>query len=134
MTIMPATISTERWTYDDMVEKLPAESRYELRDYNLLEMPSPKPKHQTIVTNIYDSLKPLIKTKALGKLFVAPLDVVFQKGDSVQPDLIFVATENLDIIKENYISGVPNLLVEVVSKGSVARDYVEKRMITKSLA
>lgn len=124
---MPATISTERWTYDDMVEKLPAESRYELRDYNLLEMPSPKPKHQTIVTNIYDSIKPLIKANALGKIFLAPLDVVFQKGDSVQPDLIFVAAENLGIIKESYISGVPDLLVEVVSKGSVARDYVEKK-------
>lgn len=124
---MPATISTERWTYDDMVEKLPAESRYELRDYNLLEMPSPKPKHQIIVTNIYDSIKPLIKTNTLGKIFVAPLDVVFQIGDSVQPDLIFVATENLGIVKESFISGVPDLLVEVVSKGSVARDYVEKK-------
>ena len=124
---MPATISTERWTYQDMVEKLPAESRYELRDFNLLEMPSPKPKHQTIVTNIYDSIKPIVKANTLGKIYVAPLDVVFQKGDSVQPDLIFISAENASIIKESYISGVPELLVEVVSKGSVARDYVEKK-------
>ncbi|MFN3490362.1 MAG: Uma2 family endonuclease [Emticicia sp.] len=124
---MPATISTERWTYDDMVEKLPAESRYELRDYNLLEMPSPKPKHQNIVFTIGKQLDSYVRENKLGKTFFSPLDVVFQKGDSVQPDLIFVATENLGIIKESYISGVPDLLVEVVSKGSVARDYVEKK-------
>jgi Uma2 family endonuclease len=109
------------------VEKLPAESRYELRDFNLLEMASPKPKHQTIVSNINDLLKSFAKSNALGKVFLSPLDVVFQRGDSVQPDLIFIGNENLSIIKESHISGVPELLIEVVSKGSVARDYVEKK-------
>ena len=124
---MTPTISTERWTYQDMVKKLPAESRYELRNHNLIEMASPKPKHQDIVANIYDCLKPFIKANELGKIFLAPLDVVFQKGDSCQPDLIFVSTANKNIIKESYLLGVPDLLVEVVSKGSVARDYVEKK-------
>jgi Uma2 family endonuclease len=32
-----------------MVKKLPAESRYEIRHNELIEMPSPKPKHQNIV-------------------------------------------------------------------------------------
>ncbi len=124
---MPSITQTDRWTYDDMVAKLPPESRYELRDYHLIEMPSPKPKHQTIVTNIYDSLKPFVKTQSLGKLFIAPLDVVFQKGDASQPDLIFVSNENKQIIKESHLAGIPDLLVEVVSKGSVARDYIEKK-------
>ncbi len=124
---MTVSTNTERWTYQDMVEKLPAESRYELRNYHLLAMASPKPKHQTIVSNIYDLLKPFVKTNAFGKIFLSPLDVVFQKGDAVQPDLIFISSLNTSIIKESHISGVPDLLVEVVSKGSVARDYIEKK-------
>ncbi len=124
---MQSITQTAHWTYQDMVEKLPAESQYELRDFNLIEMPSPKPKHQRIVTNVYDLVKPFIKTQNLGILFVAPLDVVFQKGDVAQPDLIFIATDSKHIIKESHISGAPDLLVEVVSKGSVARDYIEKR-------
>jgi Uma2 family endonuclease len=124
---MIAELTSKSWTYQEMVEQLPAESRYELRDSNLIEMPSPKPKHQTIVTNVYDLVKPYIKVQNLGKIFVAPLDVVFQKGDAVQPDLIFVAQENSQIIGESYIAGAPDLLVEVVSKGSVARDYIEKK-------
>lgn len=124
---MAIELTTKRWTYQEMVEQLPAESRYELRDFNLIEMPSPKPKHQTIVTNIYDLVKPFVKSQGLGKLYVAPLDVVFQKGDSVQPDLIFVANQNSQIVQESHIAGTPDLLVEVVSKGSVARDYIEKK-------
>lgn len=122
---MPATISTERWTYQDMVEKLPAESRYELRDFNLLKLSAPTTKHQIIILNIIDSIKPI--TKVSGKFFIGPLDIVFQNSDVSQPDLIFVSAENLSIVLESYISGAPDLLVEVVSKGSVARDYVEKK-------
>jgi Uma2 family endonuclease len=124
---MSVITATTRWTYQDMVEKLPAESRYELRNYHLLEMPSPKPKHQRVVFRLGKQLDDFIRNNNLGEVFLSPLDVVFQKGDTVQPDLIFVAAENAHLVKESYIAGAPDLLVEVVSKGSVARDYIEKR-------
>jgi Uma2 family endonuclease len=41
--------------------------------------------------------------------------------------LILISNENKRIIKESHINGTPDLLVEVVSKGSVARDYIEKK-------
>jgi Uma2 family endonuclease len=37
-----------------------------------------------------------------------------------------VAKESKDIIGKKNIAGTPDLLIEVVSKGSVVRDYVEK--------
>lgn len=124
---MKTQLTSKPWTYQQMLAQLPPESRYELRDANLIEMPSPKPKHQTIVSNIYDIIKPFVKAQHLGKIFLSPLDVVFQQSNVVQPDLIFVAHDNLSIIKESYVAGAPDLLVEVVSKGSVARDYIEKK-------
>ncbi|MFN3851885.1 MAG: Uma2 family endonuclease [Spirosomataceae bacterium] len=124
---MAIAVSTERWTYERMTAELPAESRYELRDFHLLEMPSPKPKHQRVLLNLYDSVKPFIKSQKLGEIFIAPLDVIFDEGNVAQPDLIFIANENKQIIKESSIMGVPDVLVEVVSKGSVARDYIEKK-------
>ena len=124
---MAIELTTKRWTYQEMVEQLPAESRYELRDFNLIEMPSPKPKHQKIVFKLGKMLDTFVQTSKSGEIFLSPLDVVFQKGDAVQPDLIFVAKENSQIVKESHILGAPDLLVEVVSKGSVARDYIEKK-------
>ncbi len=41
-------MTTEKWTYSDMLAKLPAESRYEIRNYNLIDMPSPTEKHQEL--------------------------------------------------------------------------------------
>jgi Uma2 family endonuclease len=124
---MVAKVENQRWTYQRMVNELPYESRYELRNYQLIEMASPKPKHQTIASNVNRTLENFVLPQKLGKIFFAPLDVVFQEGECCQPDNIFVAIQNKHIIAENCIKGVPDLLVEIVSKGSIARDYIEKK-------
>jgi hypothetical protein len=46
--------------------------------------------------------------------------------------VVFISNKNI-ITKKNIV-GVPDLMVEVISKGSVVRNYVEKRMIMKTLA
>ncbi len=124
---MIARIENQQWTYQRMVDELPLESRYEIRNYELLEMASPKPKHQRILSNVNRILESFILPQKSGKIFFAPLDVMFDIGNVVQPDIIFVSTNQKDIVGESCIKGVPDLLVEVVSKGSIARDYIEKR-------
>ncbi len=42
------------------------------------------------------------------------------------PDILFVAKEQLDIIKTNHIEGPPDLTIEIVSPDSLARDWREK--------
>jgi Uma2 family endonuclease len=121
------TISTEYWTYERMLSDLPAESHYELRDFNLIEMPSPKRIHQRIVGHCYIKLAEYLKSKALGEVFVSPFDVILDRGNVCQPDLLFLSNEKSGLSTENGIMGAPDLIVEVVSKGSVVRDYVEKK-------
>jgi Uma2 family endonuclease len=43
-----------------------------------------------------------------------------------QPDIVFIAKERRHIIKTNHIEGAPDLVVEIVSPDSPARDYREK--------
>lgn len=121
------TVSTEHWTYADMKAKLPAESRYELRNYNLIDMPSPKRIHQRIVKEFTKKLDNFVNQRQLGEVFVSPFDVIFEKGNVCQPDIFFLSTAKSDISTEEGIFGAPDLVVEVVSKGSVVRDYVEKQ-------
>ena len=42
------------------------------------------------------------------------------------PDLIFVATEHLNRLHENYLEGPADLAVEIVSPGNASTDYVDK--------
>jgi Uma2 family endonuclease len=122
---MITTIHSGTWTYQRLLEEMPAETRYEIRDYHLIDMPSPNIKHQRIVGKVYRALFQF--SVKLGEVFVSPLDVIFDNGNVCEPDVLFVSNENKNIITKKNITGVPDLMVEVVSKGSVVRDYVEKK-------
>jgi Uma2 family endonuclease len=93
--------------------------------------PSPFGNHQDISGNLYYFIRNFLKQKNLGKIFLAPLDVILEEGfNVVQPDLIYIKKENMSIYKPNaHIYGVPDLLIEIVSAGSVSRDTVEKFQI-----
>jgi Uma2 family endonuclease len=58
----------------------------------------------------------------LGKILLAPTDVVLSPHDVVVPDLLFVSSERLDIVAEENVQGAPDLIVEVLSKRTRQRD------------
>jgi Uma2 family endonuclease len=124
---MAMILATEKWTYSDMLAKLPAESRYEIRNYHLIDIPSPTFTHQNIAKNVFRKIDRFSEDNNLGITIFAPFDVIFDEGNTVQPDLLFVSNQNKDIIKERGVFGAPDLIIEIVSKGSIIRDYVEKK-------
>lgn len=92
-----------------------------------IEMPSPKVNHQNIVSELYFLIRQYLINNNIGRILQSPLDVIFKDNvDRVQPDLIFVSNQNNQIIKD-FIRGVPDLLVEVVSKSSYYIDTKEKK-------
>lgn len=94
-----------------------------------IEMPSPKVYHQNIVSELSDFFKTFVKSHDLGKIMMSPLDVIFEDGiNRLQPDLIYISKNNYSIIQD-WIRGVPDLLVEVVSKGSFYIDTIDKKEI-----
>ncbi len=47
----------------------------------------------------------------------------------VQPDILFISKDRLDIIGEKNIQGAPNLVIEIISENSVYRDMVQKKRL-----
>lgn len=90
--------------------------------------PSPFGHHQDILGNLFFLVRQYSTKNQYGKVFTSPLDVIFEEGyNVVQPDLIYIKKENMSIFYPNgHIRGIPDLLIEVVSSGSVSRDTVEK--------
>jgi Uma2 family endonuclease len=49
--------------------------------------------------------------------------------DNVAPDIAIVLPDRLHLASGRALSGTPNIVVEVVSEGSVEIDYVKKRAL-----
>src|SRR5438105_15804132 len=120
-----AALETKHWTYEDYYN-LQDEKRYEVIDGQLLMVPAPDTWHQDWLGNLYLLLRPFVKRHRLGRVFMAPVDVILDDENVVQPDLIFVSAARSAIIQKRGIFGAPDLVVEMISSSSVRRDRYEK--------
>lgn len=128
--VLPKPPKAKRlWTYDAMLAELPETNLpIELWDGEIVMSPTPTPSHQTIVFRLARLLEDFAKEKQAGTVFLSPLDVVLSQRRVVQPDVFFISNGKKDIIQD-YIRGVPDLAVEVISQGSLKRDRVEKKAL-----
>ena len=113
-------------TYKDYTN-LGDEKRYELIEGELYMVPSPGSYHQTVLLNLLDFFRAYIKKKKAGVVFCAPLDVVLAPNDVLQPDVLFISKGRMDIVTENNIQGAPDLVVEILSPGTLERDKIVKK-------
>ena len=68
-----------------------------------------------------------IEAHDLGELFAIESMVRFASQRRRRlPDLHFVSKNRLQIVRETYIDGAPDLIVEIVSPDSVVRDWRKK--------
>jgi hypothetical protein len=74
-------------TYDDFVLFPDDGKRHELIDGEHFATPSPNIRHQQISINLTLMIGSWLETHPLGRLFYAPLDVVFSNFAVVEPDL-----------------------------------------------
>jgi Uma2 family endonuclease len=116
----------KRWTYEEYY-RLDDDQRYEIIDGKLLIAPAPDTCHQDWSRELTLLIASHVKRQKLGKVFVAPVDVVLDAENTVQPDLVFIATANLGIIQQRAIFGTPDLLIELISPSSVRRDRYDKK-------
>lgn len=122
----------QKWTYAEMHEKLPPETRAEVIDNELYMSPAPSAGHQRLLKNIFLLLHGHVGAKALGEVNIAPFDVILDEDNVVQPDLFFVATEKRDAIADRGLLGVPELIVEILLPSSFYRDTVQKKDLYES--
>ena len=116
------------YTYEDYLNT-PDDQRHELIEGELIMAPSPVTYHQWISRKIEFELEKFVEEKNLGYVFDAPLDVYFDDTNLLQPDILFIAKNRLDIIGEKNIQGAPDLAIEILSETTAYRDLVKKKKI-----
>ena len=120
----PAALNTARvvLNYKDY-EALPNDGRrYEIHAGELSVTPAPSPRHQRILRELFRILDAHVRSRGLGEVFFAPIDVIFTDVSIVQPDLVYLTSEQRTLVSSRGIEGAPTMLVEILSPSTAQID------------
>jgi Uma2 family endonuclease len=96
----------------------------QLLDGEIIMSPSPELRHQDIVLNLAYLLRDL---DLKGRIHVSPTDVHLDDLNVVQPDILWIAPEGkCHRVANKYLSGAPDLVVEIFSPSSIRLDRRKK--------
>lgn len=124
---MPAIQPQPTITSLEEYEALPEDARAEVFDGVIYNMSSPSEIHQTISTELTTILNTYIRSKKGScRVFHAPFDVKLNDTPLtiVQPDLMIVCDK--DKLDGRRCNGAPDFIIEIVSPGNPADDYIRK--------
>jgi len=115
-----------RLTYSEYARLPETGKRYELYDGRLMVVPAPSSKHQIVLGNLFERLHAHARVHRLGRVFASPIDLILDSDNVCQPDLLFVGQERSHLITDRGVEGPPDLVVEILSGATEARDRREK--------
>ncbi len=108
-------------------ESLPEGTLCQLINNNIVMSPSPTDLHQLVSGDIFSEIRTFVKKQKLGQVRYAPYDVHFSNRNIFQPDIIFIANENLHLVEEKGLVGAPDMVVEILSPATAHIDKGKKR-------
>ncbi|HEY3117739.1 MAG TPA: Uma2 family endonuclease [Chloroflexota bacterium] len=111
-----------RFRADDIWDTPEDGNRYEVIDGELFVSPPPLEPHQRGLGALFGLIWNHVRERQLGRVYQAPLGVVLDKENGIQPDLVYISDKRQGIIVERGIEGAPDLVVEVLSRNTQARD------------
>jgi Uma2 family endonuclease len=109
-----------RITAEEFLQMPESQTLTELINGEMIVAPAPELGHQDIVLETAMFVKALART---GKVYVAPVDVHFDDGNVVQPDVLWLSPESTCFpVEGKRLVGAPDLIVEVLSPSTALRD------------
>ena len=125
----PAT-SGAKLTYDDFLLFPDDGQRHELIDGEHYVTPCPTKKHQRVMGNLYFLIRGWLEQNRVGEAFLPPFDVVFNRFDVVEPDLLYLShARAAEVLTDANVQGVPDLVIEIGSPSTRKRDETIKRRL-----
>jgi Uma2 family endonuclease len=116
-----------KWTYEDYC-RLPEDGWiYEIIEGELYMSPAPLTIHQRCKLKFAAAFLAFAEDHDAGMVLDAPTDVLLPGlASAVQPDVIFIAKERLNIVKDERVEGAPDIVVEVLSPSNWLVDRRDK--------
>ena len=119
--------SQGQWTYADFL-RLPDDGRrYEIIEGVLYMANAPSYEHQYTVAKLVQRLGDFVEARGLGIVIAAPFEVHLPGiATPVQPDVLYITAARQPHIGAQTFEGAPDLVVEVLSPGSLRLDQFVK--------
>lgn len=118
---------TDLISYEDFLDLCNEDTLAEWVEGKIVRYSPASIMHQNLVGWLTSVLRIYVETRGLGIIHPAPFQMKTSPDlPGREPDLIFLKKENLGLLKETYLEGPADLVIEIVSKESRLRDRCEK--------
>jgi Uma2 family endonuclease len=119
----------KKYTVEDYL-MLEEGAPFQLINYDLIMSPSPLPIHQQILFVLSEIIVLYnIQHGRKGQWLYSPMDVKFDEGNIVQPDILYIAEERKAELIKDKIEGAPDLIIEILSPSNAYYDLRQKKDI-----
>lgn len=123
----PSTEQHLRMTYEEFLDWGDEDTHAEWVNGEVIVFMPPPTHHQNAVSFLLTLLRLFTSFLKRGMVLTAPYEMKLREDrPSREPDILFVAQENLARLQEERLTGPADLIVEVISASSVARDRADK--------
>lgn len=125
---IPTELSRRRATYEEYQALSQSSRLVEWVEGEIIEHMPPTITHQDLASYLTTLLRLFVDFLGLGKVMAAPTEMRCRpEGNAREPDVVFVAREHLTrVANDRRIEGPADVVIEIVSADSVARDLDEK--------
>lgn len=114
-------------TYEEFLKQADEDVSAEWVDGEVIQLSPASTRHQLVASFLTALMQHFVEAHQLGVVLTAPFQM--KTGASLpgrEPDVLFISKERLDRLKKNHLDGAADLVVEIISPESRARDRGDK--------
>jgi Uma2 family endonuclease len=116
-----------KMTYEEFLAWADEDTWAEWVDGEVIILSPASRRHQDLTIFLAASLRFFVDSRQLGLVLTAPFQMKIGPDlPGREPDIIFIARERLDRLRDTYLDGPADLVVEIISRDSRARDRGDK--------
>lgn len=116
-----------KMSYEAFLEWADEDTHAEWVNGEVIVFMPPTYQHQNVLGFLHELLKLFINFSDLGKILFAPFEMKLEQSNAYrEPDILFVAKDNLSRLTEERLVGPADLIVEIISDSTVRNDREDK--------
>lgn len=125
----PFLLRLSGWTEERYFQEAPEDRIWEFEDGEVIVHSPATLLHQRLVGFLTFLLKGYVEARGLGEVLNGPAVLRLRPGAAKEPDLFFIHRDRRSNIREEWVDGPADLIIEVSSPGTWRYDREEKARV-----